>query len=126
MELCRIKKKKVWLIYAYSHEDQEIIGFTLGKRNAKTFQNLLVKLKDITIDFYCTDLWEVFSAALPYDSHIIGKQFTKAIEGMNTCFRTRIRRLMRRTVCFSKKLKYHYAMIKLFIYHRNFNPSYIL
>ena len=126
MELYRSKKKKLWLIYAYSHKDGEIIGFTLGKRNAKTFKSLLLKLKELEIDFYCTDLWKVFSRELPYYQHMIGKKFTKAIEGINTCFRVRLRRLFRRTVCFSKKLKYHLASIKLFIYHRNLKSSYIL
>jgi IS1 family transposase len=119
------KEKKVWLLYAYCAESGEILAFTLGKRNTKTVKNLMVKLKGLEVDFYCTDNWEAFSAVLPYYQHLIGKQFTKAIEGMNTWFRTRLRRLTRKTVCFSKKVYNHYAMTKLAIYHRNNPLSYI-
>ena len=119
------KSRKVWMIYAYAPQNGEILGFAMGKRNWKTVSNLLVKLKTLEIDFFLTDNWEAFKAVLPYNKHLIGKQFTKAIEGVNTWFRTRIRRLMRRTVCFSKKLVYHYSMIKLAIYHRNSKASYI-
>ena len=119
------KKKKVWMIYAYAPEKDEILGFAMGKRNWKTVYNLLLKLKALNIDFFLTDNREAFKAVLPGEKHLIGKQFTKAIEGINTWFRTRLRRLVRRTVCFSKKLIYHYSMTKLAIYHRNHQSSYI-
>ncbi len=119
------KKKKVWLLYAYCYETDEILAFAIGKRSSKTVRNLLLKLKGLEIDWYLTDKWEAFSKELPYYKHLIGKQFTKAIEGVNTWFRVRIRRLNRRTTCFSKKLVYLYAIIKLLICKRNKHPSYI-
>ncbi len=96
------KKKKVWLLYAYSYETDEVLAFTMGKRNSKTVGNLLLKLKALEIDWYLTASWKACKEELPYYKHLIGKQFTKAIEGVNTWFRVRIRRLNRRTVCFSK------------------------
>ncbi len=119
------KGKKVWLLYAYCYQRDEILAFTMGKRNSKTVRNLLVKLKELEINWYLTDKWEAFAAELPYYHHLIGKQFTKAIEGMNTWFRVRIRRLNRLTTCFSKKLVYLYAIIKLAISIRNKHLSYI-
>ncbi len=119
------KKKKVWLLYAYSAKDREILAFTMGKRNSKIVYNLWMKLKQIDIDFFLTDNWQASKVVLPPEKHIVGKTFTKAIEGVNTWFRTRIRRLVRRTVCFSKKLIYHYSLIKTAIYHRNNKTSYI-
>lgn len=119
------KEKKVWLLYAYCPQSGEILAFAMGKRSAKTVKNLLMKLKHLEIDFFCTDEWEAFRSELPYLRHLIGKQFTKAIEGVNTWFRTRVRRLVRRTTCFSKKLLNHYSMIKLVIYHRNQPLSFI-
>ena len=119
------KTKKVWLLYAYAVEEDEIIAFTMGKRSAEAVQQLWVKLKYLDIDVLQTDEWEAFSAVLPKAKHQVGKGFTKNIEGVNTWFRTRVKRLARRTVCFSKKLIYHYAMIKIIIHHRNKQSSYI-
>ena len=106
------KEKKVWMLYAYAVEEDEIIAFTMGKRSEEAVRNLYVKLRHLDIGFFLTDQWEAFGAVLPKAKHRVGKQFTKAIEGMNTFFRTRVRRLVRRTTCFSKKLIYHYSMIK--------------
>jgi IS1 family transposase len=119
------KEKKVWMLYAYAVEEDEIIAFTMGKRSAEALRNLYVKLKLLDIDYFLTDEWEAFSAVLSKQKHLAGKAFTKAIEGINTFFRTRVRRLMRRTTCFSKKLIYHYSIIKIIIYHRNKRTSYI-
>jgi IS1 family transposase len=118
------KKKKVWMLYAYAVAEDEVLAFTMGKRSAKTVENLLLKLKQLDIDYFLTDDWEAFKAVLPADKHLRGKQYTKNIEGVNTFFRTRVRRLVRRTVCFSKKLIYHYCMLKIIIYLRNNRPSY--
>ena len=35
------KKKKVWLLYAYAREEDEILALTLGKRSKKTLNDLL-------------------------------------------------------------------------------------
>ena len=119
------KQKKVWMLYAYAPEENEILGFAMGKRSAETIRRLMMKLKSLDIQWFLTDWWEAFAAVLPADRHLSGKQYTKNIEGVNTWFRTRVRRLMRRTTCFSKKLIYHYSMIKILIHHRNSKSSYI-
>ena len=121
----RKKEKKVWMLYAYAIEEDEIIAFTMYSRSAEAIRNLCVKLKLLDIDFFLTDEWEAFGSVLPKTKHIAGKTFTNAIEGINTFFRTRVRRRIRRTVCFSKKLIYHYSTIKIVIYHRNQQSSYI-
>jgi len=49
------EKKKVWLLYAYCYQTDEVLAFTMGKRNSKTVRNLLLKLKGLEIDWYLTD-----------------------------------------------------------------------
>ena len=118
------KEKKVWILYALCADSGEIIAFGMGKRNSHSARQLLLKLKQLDIDLFCTDHWEAFAEVLPKGKHVIGKHFTKKIEGTNTFLRTRLRRLARRTVCFSKKLLNHYHMFKLLVYYKKTNPSY--
>lgn len=119
------KRKKVWLLYAICKQSGEILAASWGKRDKRNIKALLKKLQGLAINFYCTDHWQAFAQVLPKDKHIIGKKYTKKIEGINTWFRTRLRRLVRRTVCFSKKLLYHYSIMKTAIYERNIRTSYI-
>jgi IS1 family transposase len=107
------KKKKVWIIYAYDPQTKEIIAVTVGKRSKKQLKDLFKRLEGIKIYWFCTDNWEAFKQVLPYDRHLIGKQFTKAIEGVNTSLRNSCKRLNRRTTSFSKKVYNHWQAIKL-------------
>ncbi len=124
-ESMKEKQKKVWMLYALCTETGEILAASWGKRNKAGVRRLMVKLKGLQIDTYCTDKWQSFAEVLPTKNHVIGKQYTKKIEGVNTWFRTRLRRLVRRTTCFSKKLLYHWSMMKIAIVKRNQRVSYI-
>lgn len=116
------KKHKKWLIYAYSCEDKEIIAWVWGKRNKKTALKLRQKLKDLGVRFgsVCTDNWEAFCIAFQSDKHKIGKAYTTGIEGNNTRLRVRIRRAVRKTCCFSKKLENHIKAFEIVFFYINF------
>jgi hypothetical protein len=49
------------------------------------------------------------------ESHVVGKENTQKIERKNLTLRTRIKRLVRKTICFSKKILMHDIIISLFI-----------
>jgi len=119
------KGKKVWIICSYDAESKEILAMTAGKRSSKQVRDLMKRLADVEVDFWCTNLWPSFSEVLPDDKHLKGKQFTKAIESVNTALRNSCRRLHRRTVCFSKKVLNHWYALNLTVNPFNNKPSYI-
>ena len=113
------KKGKLWLFYAYCPAEKQIIAFQWGNRSRKTAQKLYAQLDYLEIDRFCTDKWKSFRAVLPPDRHLVGKQYTTAIEGVNTSLRVKNRRLMRQTPCFSKSEKYHKIVMHLVIFYFN-------
>ena len=119
--------KKVWIFYAYAPQTKEILAVTMGKRTKQQVKYLMLKLKHlkITVDYYRTDGFDGFKAVLPFYQHLIGKRFTKDIEGVNTAIRAKIARLHRRSTKFSKKLKYQWLMFHIFIFFFNRGTSYI-
>ncbi|MDO4783321.1 MAG: IS1 family transposase, partial [Capnocytophaga felis] len=116
------KKNKKWLIYAYSAETKEIVAWQWGKRNKKTARKLREKLKKLGVKFgqICTDNWEAFVSVFQEDNHKIGKKYTTDIEGNNTRLRHRIRRAVRKTCCFSKKLENHFKAFEMVFFYINF------
>jgi insertion element IS1 protein InsB len=56
-----------------------------------------------------------YSRLIPRSKHIIGKENTQAIERQNLTLRTRIKRLTKRTICFSKSSDIHHKVIGTFI-----------
>jgi len=92
-----------------------VLSFVLGKRTQATRKKLLENLKTFNIRTYYTDDWQSYSSLIPKEKHVIGKSGTQKIENKNLLFRTRIKRLARKSICFSKSEVLHDTVIGLFI-----------
>jgi insertion element IS1 protein InsB len=62
-------------------------------------------------------------AAYRPEHHTIGKEHTQKIESKHINLRTRIKRLVRRTICFSKTEHMHDLVIGLFINRYEFGRT---
>ena len=113
------KKQKRWLFYAYAPETDELLAYSWGSRSRKTVKKLYQQLQSLTIDWFCTDDWPAFQQVFQADKHLIGKAYTKYTEGVNLCLRTRNRRIVRKTACFSKKESNHFNAMKQVMHYRN-------
>ncbi|AHA67933.1 Transposase [Shigella dysenteriae 1617] len=56
-----------------------------------------------------------YGREVPKDKHLTGKIFTQRIERNNLTLRTRIKRLARKTICFSRSVEIHEKVIGTFI-----------
>jgi insertion element IS1 protein InsB len=77
------------------------------------------KLAHLDIKHYYTDNWKSYKKHIPPEKHTVTKKKTQKIERQNLNFRTHIKRLARKTICFSKKDDMHYGMMKAYIWHKN-------
>jgi IS1 family transposase/transposase-like protein len=109
----------LWLVYAYSPDNSEIIAYAWGERDTETVKKVYKQLEGLDIDWYYTDAWKPFLKVLPKEKHVIGKENTKHIEGVNTCLRARNRRFVRKTTAFSKSYHNHLALAQAIINLRN-------
>lgn len=66
------------------------------------------------MQFY-TDAAGVYARHLPTFTHTVGKINTQQIERKHLTLRTRIKRLARKTICFSKSVFMHDTVIGLFV-----------
>ena len=62
-----------------------------------------------------------YERLLPEDKHLITKRYTQRIERQNLNLRTWIKRLARKTICFSKSIEIHDKVIGTCIDRRFFN-----
>ena len=58
-----------------------------------------------------TDAWPSYQAVLEPEKHIIGKRWTQRIERHNLNLHTHLKRLDRKTICFSKSSETHDKVI---------------
>ena len=67
--------------------------------------------------------WGAYERHLDADTHRVGKDKTQKIESKHINLRTRIKRLVRRTICFSKTKRMHDLVISLFINRYEFGRA---
>ncbi len=101
--------------YVLEKTTRKVLAFTFGRRTNATFQKLINLLPERLIDRLDTDDWKSYTSIRFTPIHRIGKDLTWRIERKNLDLRTRIKRLARRTICFSKSEKMHDAIIGRFI-----------
>lgn len=109
------KKKQRWLFHAIDRSSNKILAFVIGSRTKTTLKKLLDKLSAFKIEGYYTDNWKPYKKVLPSSKHFIGKENNQSIERKHLTLRTRIKRLCRKTICYSKVNEMHDAVIGLFI-----------
>jgi insertion element IS1 protein InsB len=86
-----------------------------GRRKDDVLLRLQKLLEPFGITKYSTDGWGAYERHLDAEQHHVGKENTQKIESKHINLRTRIKRLVRRTLCFSKTERMHDLVIGLFI-----------
>jgi insertion element IS1 protein InsB len=84
-------------------------------RTDEVFLKLKALLEPFGITRYYTDYWGAYTRHLDTDAHQPGKRNTQKIERKHLTLRTRIKRLVRKTICFSRSTQMHDIVIGLFI-----------
>ena len=109
------KARQHWLWYAYNTKTEGVLSYTFGPRTYETCRELPALLTPFNIGMLTTDDWGSYARELPKEKHLTGKIFTQRIERNNLTLRTRIKRLARKTICFSRSVELHEKVIGAFI-----------
>src|SRR5437870_5297323 len=109
------KSQQRWLWHAIDHDTGQILAYVFGTREDETFLQLKELLAPFGITHFYTDGWGAYRRHIDPDKHTVGKQHTQKIERKHTTLRARIKRLVRKTICFSKSIQMHDLVIGLFI-----------
>jgi insertion element IS1 protein InsB len=91
------------------------LAYVFGRRKDDVFLKLQELLAPFGITKFYTDGWGAYERHLAAEQHQVGKENTQKIESKHINLRTRIKRLVRRTLCFSKTEHMHDLVIGLFI-----------
>jgi insertion element IS1 protein InsB len=109
------KREPRWLWHAIDHRSGHVLAYVLGRRKDEVFLKLKALLEPFGITRYYTDYWGAYTRHLDADEHHPGKRHTQQIERKHLTLRTRIKRLVRKTICFSRSTQMHDIIIGLFV-----------
>ena len=109
------KQQQRWLWHAIDHASGKILAYVLAPHEDSAFVQLKALLQPFGITRFFTDGWGSYQRYLEQQLHTIGKSNTQKIERKHLTLITRIKRLARKTICFSKSTEMHDLIIGLFI-----------
>ena len=119
------KSQQRWLWYAVDHATNTVIAYVFGRRKDTVFKRLKALLDPLKIARYYTDDWGAYERHLDAEQHEVGKSNTQKIERKNLNLRTWIKRLARKTICFSKNEAMHDTVIGLLINKVEFGMTFM-
>jgi insertion element IS1 protein InsB len=119
----RSKTNPRWFWHAIDPHTGKVLAYVLGRRKDTVFLELKALLEPFGITRYFTDGWGAYERYVEAERHTVGKAHTQKIESKHINLRTRIKRLVRRTSCFSKTVHMHDLVIGLFINRYEFGVS---
>lgn len=118
-ELCtyiRHKRNFIWLVYALEKDSKSVVSFNVGKRTNKTLSRVLDSLKLSEAKKIFTDRLKNYRYLIDEKLHSVKRFGTNHIERKNLTLRTHLKRLNRRTICFSKSLIVLISVLKIYFW----------
>lgn len=117
------KANQRWLWHAIDRVSGKVLAYVFGTRKDEVFLQLKALLSPFGISRFYTDDWGAYERHLDTSKHEVGKRNTQKIENKHINLRTRIKRLARKTICFSKTIFMHDLVIGMFINRYEFGLS---
>lgn len=110
------KSKRYWIVYAFQRDTKQVLDFAVGKRSNATLLKVINTLLLSNVQKIYTDKFPNYKHIIPEDIHKTTVYGTNHIERMNLTLRTHLKRLNRRTICFTRSLQMLSACLKIYFW----------
>lgn len=118
-ELCTYignKSVRRWIAYSLRRDTKEIVNFVVGTRSKLTLNTIVKSLLLSNPKRIYTDKLNIYKSLIPNEIHITKQYSINHIERMNLTLRTHLKRLNRKTICYSKNLIMLTACLKIYFW----------
>ena len=110
------KDNEHWIAYALDRQTRQVVDFIIGKRTKATLKELIDRLLLSNPKIIRTDRLTIYQRIIPKELHRSGSYCINRIERKNLSIRTHLKRLSRRTICFSRSILMLECCLKLYFW----------
>lgn len=110
------KNNAVWITYCIERKTRKVIDFIIGSRTKELISGLINTILLLNPKAVFTDKLNIYPGLIPKNLHRTFRYCTNIIERFNLTLRNHIKRLSRRTLCFSKEATYLKAHLKIYFW----------
>lgn len=110
------KKNRTCIIYSYEPLTGYVLDIAVGRRTKSILRKVLNTLILSEAKRIFTDKLSWYKELIPAEIHRTHRRCTNNIERQNLNLRTHLKRLNRRTICYSKSLAMLLAVVKIYFW----------
>ncbi len=110
------KNNRTCIAYSFNPKTKEVIGFVVGKRTEINLKKIISTLLLANAKQIITDKLNIYKKLIPKEIHSTRNRGINHIERQNLNLRTHLKRLNRRTICYSKSLGMLLAVVKIYFW----------
>ena len=111
------KDNQYWVAYAICSETRQVIDFVVGKRSKRVLRSIVNTLLLSNVQLIKTDKLNIYQTLIPARQHISNAYNINHIERNNLNLRTHLKRLSRRTICFSRSRTMLEACLMIYFWY---------
>jgi insertion element IS1 protein InsB len=105
-----------WIVYALDRESKVVVSFNVGRRTSKTLKCVIKSLELSNARNIYTDKLKNYRYLIAKKLHNTHVHSTNHIERHNLSVRTHLKRLNRKTICFSRSLVVLMAVLRIYFW----------
>ena len=110
------KKNEQWLIYAINKATREVVDLLVGRRIKENVKIVVDRVLEYSPRKIYTDGLNMYPTLIDKLIHRPGRYVTNRIERKNLTLRIHLKRLVRYTLCYSKKVDMLEACVKIYLW----------
>lgn len=110
------KTNRICIAYSFDPKTKEVIDLVVGKRNKTNLMKVISTLLLANAKQINTDKLNIYKELIPKEIHSTKNRGINHIERQNLNLRTHLKRLNRRTICYSKSLAMLLAVVKIYFW----------
>jgi len=115
---CGNKRNELWLIYAINRCSKQIINFTIGRRTKENIAIVVSIIQKLQPKAIYSDKLNIYETLINKSIHKIYSRCTNYIERKNLTLRTLLKRLARKTLCFTRTAEMLQNTVFLFVFRQ--------
>jgi IS1 family transposase len=110
------KDNEHWVAYGLDKATGQVVDFIIGKRTKGTLKILIDSLITLQPKQIRTDNLTIYQRLIPKRLHRRSPYYINHIERKNLSIRTHLKRLSRRTICFSRSIFLLESCLKIYFW----------
>ena len=110
------KDKLIWIVYALEKQTKNVVSFNIGRRTNQTLKKVITSLELSEAEKIITDKLKKYNFLINPEIHSTKFRGINHIERKNLTLRTHLKRLNRKTICFSKSMVILNAILRIYFW----------